>query len=300
MYEMKGQEVAVFFRLVFPIFFVAFLFSCANTTEKQAKKLPSVFITKVQLQQISDILTYPARVHSKINSTILSENNGIISQVLVTLGQKVQARQPLMILSHTDPVYQYAPVRVLAPISGIVSSMDAMQGSHVVVGQALASVINLSQIEIQTEVPAQDLSLIKKGMRGEFKIAGQEQSFQVEVLGTSPFVKPGTGTASAKLKIASSVNQVLSPGIQGQVSFKTHSHQGFLIPDTAIVYRGKNTFIKIVENKKTKQLPVELGSKQRGYVEIIKGLFSGAEVIERSSRSVAEGESVNVELSPSD
>jgi multidrug efflux pump subunit AcrA (membrane-fusion protein) len=284
-------------KIIFLAILVCFGCACSSRNNHDEKQPASVFVKKVQLEQISDILNYPARINAKVNATVLSESQGIVSDVLVTLGQSVKAQQILMILKHTDPIYQFAPLQVRAPIAGIVSSIEVTQGSHVTDGQLLAAVINPSQIELQTEIPAQDLSVMKKGVLGEFKLPGQEKALQVEVIGVSPFVKPTTGTASAKLKIVSGVNQILSPGMQGQVSFKTHLHSGFLIPDSAIVYKGKETFVKVVEGKKIKQIAVELGAKQRGLVEIPKGLTVDLELVERSSRSVGEGETVTVEPS---
>lgn len=254
-----------------------------------------VFTKKVQLEQLADLLNYPARVKSKVNATILSESEGIITRVLVDLGKKVYAKQTLMVLNHTDPVYQYAPLQILAPIQGIVSSIDVTPGSHVVQGQKLAAVINPSQLEIEVEIPAQDLALIQKGMEGEFKISTRESPHPVRVSGVSPFVDPNTGTALGELEILSKPHTVLSPGLQGQVTFKAHSRQGFIVPDSSIIYKGKDLFIRVVENQKIKQIPIIIGTKQRGSVEILKGLYEGALLVERASRFVAEGESVEIE-----
>jgi membrane fusion protein (multidrug efflux system) len=254
-----------------------------------------VFTKKVSSEQIYDSLTYPARASAKVNATILSESNGIISQMAATLGQKVRVGQIIMVLRHTDPVYQYAPVKILAPLSGIVSSIDVTPGSHVIEGQALAAVINPSEIEILVEIPAQDLSSIKKGTNGLLTTSVEGELLKVEVLGVSPLVKPGTGTASAKLRILPPQGKTLAPGMQGQVSFKTDLHSGFLIPNNAIVYRGKVTFVNLVESKKIKQVSVELGKRHRDCVEILKGLYENAELVERSSRSVADGETITTE-----
>lgn len=271
------------------------LLSCANREDQGSKPLAPVFVRKIEIEQISDTFSYPSRVNARVNAKVLSETDGIMSQQLVRLGQGVKEKQVLMIITHTDPVYTYAPVQVLSPIQGIVSSIDATPGSHVVKGQALASVINPSQIEIQMEIPAQDLSFIKKGMIGKFKVPGQEKALEVQVFGVSPLVKPGTGTATAQLRVTSFTGQSLSPGMQGQVLFQVNLHSGFLIPVTAIVYKSNKTFVKIVEHGKIKQVPVELGAKRRGYVEVRNGLDVGLQLVERASRSVAEGESVFIE-----
>ena len=268
----------------------------ACVSKQQDKpQVATVFVKKVESRDLFDLLSYPARVHSRVNAAVLSEVDGIVTQIPVILGKKVRVRDTLMILSHTDPIYQYAPVRVASPIRGMVSSIDVTVGSHVASGQKLASVINPEDLEIQVQIPAQDLSVIQNGLQGEFKTPGQDQSLSVRVLGVSPFVDPTTGTASAQLRILSQIPVPLTPGIQGQVIFKAHQHEGFSIPESAIIYKGKDAFVRTVENEHIKQIQVELGPKQRGQVEILKGLKGGEYLVERASRFVGDGEAVKVE-----
>jgi multidrug efflux pump subunit AcrA (membrane-fusion protein) len=87
----------------------------------------------------------------------------------------------------------------------------------------------------------------------------------------------------------------MNPGIQGQVSFKVNRHEGFSVPDTAVIYQGKDTFVRIVDQNKVKLVPVVLGKKQRGNIEITKGLSPDVTLVERSSRFVSDGETVTIE-----
>ena len=131
-------------------------------------------------------------------------------------------------------------------------------------------------------------------MVGDLKIPGTPTSISIRVSGISPFVDPATGTALAQLDFFHK-DHILSPGVQGQVSFKANEHSGFLIPDSAVVYKGKDSFIRLIENQKIKQVQVVLGLKQRGNVEVLKGLSENAELVERASRFVADGEAVTIE-----
>jgi membrane fusion protein (multidrug efflux system) len=161
--------------------------------------------------------------------------------------------------------------------------------------QKLASVINPAELEIQVQVPAQDLELIKQGVKGEFRSPGKNEPLQVVVLGMSPFVDPTTGTATGQLKILSRAKPFLSPGIQGQATFKANIHPGFSILESAVIYQGKSSYVRVVEDGKIKLLQVELGSKQRGRIEVLKGLKGGESLVERASRFVGAGESVKAE-----
>ena len=285
------NNLSKFYTLILAFTVIA---ACAPK-QKDPTPLPSVFVKKVEVKPLSDLLSYPAWVSSRVNASVLSESDGIVTDVPVHLGKRVQAHQTLMVLHHTDPIYRYAPVKVVSPIDGIVSSIDVTRGSHVTTGQKLASVINPRDLEIQVQIPAQDLPAIHQKMEGEFKIPGREGILLVWVIGISPFVDPTTGTALAQLRVRSKSELILSPGLQGQVSFKANLHQGISISESAVIYRGKEAFVRIVESGKIKQLQVELGAKQRGEVEIKRGLKGGESLVERVSRFVADGELVKVQ-----
>src|SRR5262249_47030293 len=75
-----------------------------------------VFGKAVQSTELFEVLSYPARVVPKVNSTVLAEVDGVVTRIHAPLGQSVGRRQKLITISHTDPVYQYAPVTILSPI----------------------------------------------------------------------------------------------------------------------------------------------------------------------------------------
>jgi multidrug efflux pump subunit AcrA (membrane-fusion protein) len=260
---------------------------------------PVVFVDQVKKTELFETLTYPARVVPQVNTTILSEIDGIVRKIHSPLGQKIGRQGRLMTIVHTDPVYQYAPVAVTAPVAGIVSSVEVTEGSQVAKGQKLASVTDPSKVRIAVEIPAQDLSSVARGMEGELRLSGRDQKLTVRVRGVSPFVDPATGTASCELEAIPPKGQPvvqLAPGLLGQVSFKANSRQGISIPDYAVIYRGEETLVRLVgADGKAKQVPVKLGRKERGSVEVLNGLQADAQLVLRSSRYVADGETVKVE-----
>jgi multidrug efflux pump subunit AcrA (membrane-fusion protein) len=281
---------------------IAALAMSSLSNRSQAAPEPSsnkamVFVNRAKATDLYDVLVYPARIHPKINTTILAESDGIVSKIYAPLGQKVGRGQKLMSIRHTDPVYQYAPVTVTAPVSGIVSQVEITEGSQVSRGERLATVTDPSQLKVTVEVPAQDVASLSKGLKGEFRMEGRSDVLAIKIHGISPYVDPATGTATCEIELDSAAKSsaVLAPGLIGQVSFKTGLRKGISIPDHAILYKGQNTFVRLLENGKSKQVPVKLGKKQRGFVEILSGIADQASIIERSSRFVADGEEVVVQ-----
>ncbi len=284
------------------LFFVSIL-SCANFARAEAepaKPLAVVFAQTVKAEELFDALTYPGRVTPKVSTTILAETDGIVSRILAPLGQSVKKNQKIMTITHTDPVYQYAPTPIFAPVSGIVSSMSITEGTQVSRGDKLALVTDPSQIRINVEVPAQDLARLHRGMEGEFKLPNLDSSIVIKIRGISPFVDPATGTATCELDIVPQKgpeNQLpmISPGVIGQVSFKANDRKGIAIPEYAVFYKEKDPFVRVIKDGKAKQFAVTLGKRNRGTVEILKGIDDGAQLVERTSRYIMDDEKVNVQ-----
>ncbi|MCM2277820.1 MAG: HlyD family efflux transporter periplasmic adaptor subunit [Oligoflexia bacterium] len=260
---------------------------------EQKPQIPTVFIRPAAVTDLFEVLTYPARVSAKINATLLAETDGVVTRILAPLGQRVTRGQRILTITHTDPIYQYAPATITAPICGIVSAIEVTEGSQVAKGSRVAAVLDPSKVKIQAEVPAPDLAALKRGLTGEFRVGGREKPLPVRIHGLSPFVDPATGTATCEIELLSA--EALAPGGLGQVSFKVNSRKGITLPDHAIGYQGSNPYVRIVEGGKAKRVSVVLGSKQQGLVEVLKGVPENAAVIERSSRFVADGDEVKVE-----
>ena len=251
-------------------------------------------VRKTVRAELCDQLSYPARIESKINTSILADADGIVSHLYTPLGTEVSARKPLMQLSHTDPVYQYAPFVVRAPIHGVVSQVDVTEGSQVTRGQRLATLTDPKSVRGTVELPALDLPSLALGQAGELKISGRAETIPVRISGISPFVDPATGTASCTVEFLTP-NLQLRPGLLGQVTFRTNVRKGFSIPEFAVIYRGADPFVRVVEAGKARNVAIHLGHRQLGSVEILDGLQDGMLLVERASRFVGDGDLVQAE-----
>jgi len=274
-------------------------FCILATGAPEKPKGPTVFVSTAKHESLYDILTYPARVMPLINATILAESDGIVADIPAKLGTPVTRNKKILTLKNTDPVFSYAPISITSPVSGVVSSVEVTQGSRVAKGQKLATITDPSRVNVQIEIAISDRTAIQSNLEGEMKIASFERPVPVKVTGVSPLVDPATGTATAELTVINPEKYpVLAPGTVGRVSFRAREHSGIQVPEDAIVYRGRETFLRTIHEGKAKLAKVELGPIRRGSVEVLKGIDPGAQVIVRASSYVADGETVDVQTAP--
>jgi multidrug efflux pump subunit AcrA (membrane-fusion protein) len=274
-----------------------------STFGEQAPSSAVVFGKAAKVEKFSDELSYPARVVPKINSTVLADADGVVTKIPTVLGQRVGAHQTLVVITHTDPVYQYAPMKVLSPISGVVSAINVAEGSQVTKGDKLASVTDPKKLRVVIEAPAEDLGSLQKGIPAEFRVSGQSDPIAVQLQGVSPFVDPATGTATCEFDVnlrrtastTAATSTPLAPGIVGRIVMSVHQRMGIRIPEYAVVYRDQLPYSRIYENGKIRFSALKLGKKQDGFVEVLSGIKEKDTVVERASRFVADGEAVQLD-----
>jgi multidrug efflux pump subunit AcrA (membrane-fusion protein) len=262
-----------------------------------AANIPVVITEIAKLSKLSDQLTYPARVESKVNSLIFAESDGVITQILAPLGSRVRRGSKIAVVKHTDPIYQYAPMTLTSQVEGIVSQVAVTEGSTINKGALIASVTDPTKLKIIIEIAASDLASFKAGMQGNFEISGAQEKIPVKIKGFSPYIDPATGTADCDITLEQKDAIKIPPGSVGQVYFEINKREGFVFPENAVVYKGGETFVRTVESGVAKKIPVTLGRRERGKVEIIKGVKSGDQVIERASQFIGDGDKVTIDTS---
>ena len=283
------------------LLFAPFLasFAVSSVASAAVDKKPVVFTLKAEVAELSETLAYPARVEPRIRASIVSETDGVVTKIIAPLGSHVRAKAPLLVVKNTDPIYNYSAMMVTSAVDGVVSKVEVTEGSRVSRGDKLLLVTDPEQVRVAVEVTAYDLALIRPGQLAELKTPGSELVVPLKVKGVSPFVDPATGTASCELELARLPGKPAARmpplGIIGRVYFRANVRKGISVPDSAITYRGKDPYMRLVQDGKAKLVAISIGRKEAGLVEILKGLKAGDQFIERASGFVADGEAVEVQ-----
>ena len=259
------------FSLLLRSFLFVQLICTASFSVAATEPVP-VFTEMVETTKLFKMLSFPARVESRVNATVRSEADGIVGEIYKPLGSRVHEGDKIASIKHTDPVYEYAPLTVRAPVSGIVYQVSVTPGSLVNKGDVIAAVTDPEQLRLVIEVAALDVHSIHNGQKGELMVSGVSRPLHATVQGISPAVDPLLGTATCELVIDKADRKIVLPGMVGKVQFQLGSHSAIVLPDNAVIYRGDKTFVRIVELGHAKRVAVTLGERNQGRVEILSGI----------------------------
>ena len=186
---------------------------------------------------------------------------------------------------------------IKAPISGVVSKRHVQAGEKLAPDMAVFSIVNLSELTLEAQVPASEIPRVKVGQDVKFKVDGYAQR---EFIGKVARINPATEMGSRAMLVYISVkndDSALRAGMFAKGSIVTdRSAVATIVPMAALrSNNGQQVVYKIDQGKVVAQ-PVKLGlrNEDEGLVEVTDGLDAGANVIISKLDSVKPGSQVKL------
>ena len=168
-----------------------------------------------------------------------------------------------------------------SPVSGVVTEKKALQGMRFMPGEMLYQVTDLSSVWVIADVFEQDIGLVKIGANANVKIgAYPNQAFKGRVTYVYPTLKAETRTVPVRIEMANP-QQLLKPAMFAQVELQVGAKTPVLaVPDSAVIDSGTRRIVLVqVSEGRFEPREVELGARAENYVEVIKGVRDGEQVV---------------------
>ncbi len=273
----------------------------ANPTLDKADK-PKVILEEIKTIEDKKRIIVPVKVESKIQSTVNADIEGHVTKILKPLGSVVKAGEIVLYLENKDPGFTYAAVPVRSPVSGVISQFMTSHMAKANRNDKLFTVINPKKLKLSAEFPSSDLSFVFSGLNGELKVDSlKDSSFPIRVVGLSPLIDARTGTASAELEFTQIKKSLPPIGSIGQAIFEIKQGQVLMVPEAALFYQEGKPLVRILTGKdQFAKKALELGEQRDSSYVVKSGIVTGDKIIVRSSRSLKEGELIEVEPSTSE
>jgi Cu(I)/Ag(I) efflux system membrane fusion protein len=147
------------------------------------------------------------------------------------------------------------------------------EGNYVTNGQTLFRVVNANSIWIEFNIPAEEAFNLTKDAAIELSINGKKGKARID------FIEPFTAQTQDFIQIHSYYrgdDLLIGQLVKGTVLTKTK--ETLWLPKTAVMDLGINQVVFVKERGQFKARQVETGSRTDDFIEITKGITSGAEV----------------------
>lgn len=179
---------------------------------------------------------------------------------------------------------------IKAPFNGVVGLRSVGVGDYVSVGKQLITLTNIDPIKVDFRVPEIFLTRLKVGQPIQLRVdAVPERPFTGQIFAIDPVVDVNGRAVRLRAHVPNG-DLTLKPGLFARVTVVVDKRDNALVvPETAVVPDGLGKTVFVVENGKARRMPVELGKRLPGKVEVVKGLKPGMQIVTAGQMRLRDG-----------
>ena len=177
-------------------------------------------------------------------------------------------------------------LKVLAPFDGITGLKQVNVGDYLKDGADMVNVEDMDAVLLDFRLPERFQAKIRAGQKAQLTVdALPGRPFSAIVQAVDPLIE-ANGRSVGVRGCIDNRQQQLRPGMFARVNAVFGSRENaMVIPEEAIIPQGGRTFVvKVVAGEKpdtlvSERVPVKVGLRQPGKVEILEGLAAGDTVV---------------------
>lgn len=183
--------------------------------------------------------------------------------------------------------------RILAPFEGQVARRMVQAGDVLMAGQSVFEVVDNRKLEIQADLPANAMALVKPGQSVSFRVPGFQQPFTGTLTQVSPILSPDGRNLHVRMEVPNT-DRLLKSGVfvEGLILGNGQTQQPSL-PASLIKVVDQNSDVYVVENGIAKKRSVIVGPEQDGF-RPVDGIPVGTKVVATGQGLVRDGSKLKI------
>lgn len=183
---------------------------------------------------------------------------------------------------------------VRAPFAGVVGLRRVDLGARVDENTVLTTLDDRSEMEIEFSLTESFYGQIYPGQPVvATSVAFPGRSFEGTVATIDSRVDPTSRAFKVRARLPNP-DLTLPAGMFMHVAVALESRDAIMIPEEAVVVQGSRTFVYVVEDGRAKVRLIEVGHREPGFVEAVKGLAAGETVVVRGTERLRDGIPVEI------
>lgn len=180
---------------------------------------------------------------------------------------------------------------VKTPVAGIVSAKNAKVGAIASgAGNPLFTVIKDGAIELIADLSETDIMKVKPGQKAYLTVAGGARKIEGTVRLVSPTVDPSTRLGSVHVILPG--DGPARSGMYASAEIIVEDTNALALPLSAVTAGREGSTTRRVEGDIVKQVKIETGIEDSGFIEIVSGLAAGDKVVEKAGAFVRDGDRI--------
>lgn len=222
-------------------------------------------------------------------SAVAGRNSALAQMEAGIQSAKSGLEQLNMVMDNVD-----ADGNVIAPISGTLATMNAVENSYISTAMPLAVIDGPDQMKVVASVSETLVPKLSAGAAADVYVSALGKSFVATIRSVERAANLQTKLYSVVLTVPADVTGLLS-GMFADVTFRTDtSENAIVIPTEAILTSNDVKYVFVVEDGVARYVEVTTGLTGSGVTEILSGLSEGQQLVTVGQAYLAEGDAVRI------
>ncbi len=185
--------------------------------------------------------------------------------------------------------------RIVAPFSGIVGTRRISVGALVSPGTAVATLDDISVVKLDFSIPETFMSSLHPGLEIEAAASAYKgHVFKGKVIAVDARVDATTRSVNVRALIPNE-DLLLRPGMLMIVDLINDPRDALMVSEAAVVPENGVQYLYVVSaDNVANRMPVTIGTRRNGLVEIVKGVKEGDLVIKEGMQDMRPNTRVNI------
>lgn len=172
---------------------------------------------------------------------------------------------------------RYLAVR--SPIGGRITEVDTQLGAYVTAGAELFNVSDPRRIQVDAAVPVSDAQRIRPGDRAQIEMPSGGL-VEASVRSITPALDPQSRAATVVLQLNGSPGGLTQgQAVRVRITPRADRQRGIVLPEQAVQQIEGRDMVFVQAKGGFQAVPVSVGSRSGGRVEILSGLRSSQTVV---------------------
>ena len=168
---------------------------------------------------------------------------------------------------------------ITAPFAGVLGLRQVSPGALVTPGTVITTLDDDSSIKLDFTLPESALSAIAPGQAVAARSdAWPGQVFDGRIAQVDSRVDPATRAVKVRAELPNPDGK-LRAGMLLRVQVQLPARQALVVPEIAVQQEGDQAYVFRVTGGKADKVPIKLGSRHQGEVEVVSGLEAGDRIV---------------------
>lgn len=188
--------------------------------------------------------------------------------------------------------------KVSAPFDGVVEEQLVAAGDYIKLGDPMFKLVSNTKLRAHLPFPESAAPRLKVGM--PVRISSPLAPGSV-IEGVVEDIRPTVSEGNRAIDVIARLNnpgELKGGGSVDAAVVSGQKEQAIVVPEQSVVLRPAGKVVYLIAEGKAKQQVVQVGSKQRGVIEITGGLSGGESIALDGAGFLSEGAAVNVKEAP--